>query len=228
MAVAVSKKSGQINAVLDRKIRELDALQDWIGQLEEIINDSAEVIKQQNDSMLQLENEIERFQRLLENKQLENERLTKRLQYFERNFSLMDGIYKKYVNLDEEIRSDLKGIFGNADSVPKFFSAAVQETHLDKFWDYLNHGINNHRFDPVEEENLKTIFDFCFDCVNVSQREALYIRFNVDIGDKFDDKRMIKTSDSNQLGKVNSVKLAGYQYSISGNIVKPSLVFLNN
>ena len=226
--MVVSKKSGQINAVLDRKIKELDALQDWIGQLEEIIKESAEVIKQQNDSLHQLEKEIERIQQLLQDKQLENEHLSEKLQYFERNFSILDEIYKKYEMLDKEIRNDLKGIFGNANSVPQFFSAAVQETHLDKLWDYLNHGINNHRFDPVEEENLKAIFDFCFDCVNESQREALYIRLNVDIGEKFDDKRMIKTSDSNQLGKVNSVKLAGYQYSISGNIVKPSLVFLNN
>ena len=225
---AVSKKSGQINAVLDRKIRELDSLRDWIGQLKEIIRESADVIEKQNNSILQLETEIENLQTILQDKQSESENLKQKLQHFEKKYSVMDEVYKKYVSLDDKTKNDLKGIFGNADTVTQFFAAAVQETHLDKFWDYLNYGINNHHFETVEEDNLKDIFDFCFDCVNISQREPLYKRLTVVAGDKFDGKRMIKISDSNQLGDVSTVKLQGYQYVISGKVVKPSLVVLKN
>ena len=225
---AVSKKSGQINAVLDRKIRELDSLRDWIGQLKEIIRESADVIEKQNNSILQLETEIENLQTILQDKQSESENLKQKLQYFEKKYSVMDEVYKKYVSLDDKTKNDLKGIFGNADTVTQFFSAAVQETHLDKYWDYLNYEINNHNFEAVVEKDLKDIFDFCFDCVNISQREPLYKRLTVNIGDKFDGKRMIKTSDSNQLGNVSAVKLQGYQYIISGKMVKPSLVVLKN
>lgn len=137
--------------------------------------------------------------------------------YYRKNYSELDAAYKIYLALDEATRYDLSGIFGAGETATGFFSGAVQETHLAPFWDYVSRRTDN--------DNLRRLFDFCFDVVNLGFREAPYVRLQVESGDFFDNDTMRRTSQSMQRGKVVRVVLQGYRYS-SGNVVKKTIVEL--
>lgn len=137
--------------------------------------------------------------------------------FYRDSYSELDAAYKIYLALDEATRTDLIGIFGTGDTATGFFSGAVQEAHLAPFWDYVSRRTDN--------DNLRRLFDFCFDVVNLGFREAPYVRLQVDSGDFFDNDTMRRTSQSMQRGKVVRVVLQGYRYS-GGNVVKKTIVEL--
>lgn len=147
-----------------------------------------------------------------------------RLEYFSNGYGEIDSMFKTYQQLNEDIRGELQGIFGNADTPVMFFCNALQENHLDNFWDYISNKINSRKIDRNVEKSLCKLFDFCFDMVNSSQQKPLYKRLQVQKGFDFDNTYMIKTADSSQLGNVKEVKLAGYVYTLTNNVVRRSLV----
>lgn len=146
------------------------------------------------------------------------------LDYFSNGYGEIDSMFKIYQQLNEDIRDELQGIFGNADTPIIFFCNALQENHLDNFWDYISNKINSGKIDRNIEKSLCKLFDFCFDMVNSSQQKPLYKRLQVQKGFDFDNTYMIKTADSSQLGIVKEVKLAGYVYTLTNNVVRRSLV----
>ena len=146
------------------------------------------------------------------------------LDYFTAGYGKIDSMYKMYQKLNEDIRGELLGIFGSADTPLMFFCGALQENHLDNFWDYICNKINSGKIDRDTEGMLNSLFDFCFDMVNISQQKPMYKRLEVQTGFDFDSSYMIKTSDSSQLGNIKEVKLAGYVYASSNKVVKRSLV----
>ena len=150
------------------------------------------------------------------------------LDYFTAGYGEIDRMYKMYQQLDEDIRGELAGIFGSADTPIQFFCGALQENHLDNFWEYIRDKINSGRIDNDTEGMLNNLFDFCFDMVNGSQSKPMYKRLQVQAGFDFDNSYMIKTSDSSQLGVIKKVKLAGYVYASSNKIVKRSLVLVES
>ncbi len=150
------------------------------------------------------------------------------LDYFSNGYGEIDSMFKIYQQLNEDIRHELQGIFGNADTPVMFFCNALQENHLDNFWDYISNKINSGKFDRNIEKSLCKLFDFCFDMVNNSQQKPLYKRLQVQKGFDFDNTYMIKTTDSSQLGNVKEVKLAGYVYTLSNKIVRRSLVLVES
>lgn len=147
-----------------------------------------------------------------------------RLEYFSNGYGEIDSMFKTYQQLNEDIRDELQGIFGNADTPVMFFCNALQENHLDNFWDYISNKINSGKIDNNIEKNLCKLFDFCFDMVNSSQQKPRYKRLQIQEGFDFDNTYMIKTADSSQLGTVKEVKLAGYVYTLTNNVVRRSLV----
>ncbi|NJE27644.1 hypothetical protein E0L01_02535 [Megamonas funiformis] len=151
-----------------------------------------------------------------------------RLEYFSNGYGEIDSMFKTYQQLNEDIRDELQGIFGNADTPVMFFCNALQENHLDNFWDYISNKINSGKIDRNIEKSLCKLFDFCFDMVNNSQQKPLYKRLQVQKGFDFDNTYMIKTADSSQLGNVKEVKLAGYVYTLSNKIVRRSLVLVES
>ena len=151
-----------------------------------------------------------------------------RLEYFSNGYGEIDSMYEIYQKLNEDIRDELQGIFGNADTPVMFFCNALQENHLDNFWDYISNKINSGKIDRNIEKSLCKLFDFCFDMVNNSQQKPLYKRLQVQKGFDFDNTYMIKTTDSSQLGNVKEVKLAGYVYTLSNKIVRRSLVLVES
>ena len=146
------------------------------------------------------------------------------LDYFTVGYGEIDRMYKMYQQLDEDIRGELAGIFGSADTPLMFFCGALQENHLDNFWEYICSKINSGKIDRDTEGMLNCLFDFCFAMVNTSQQKPLYKRLQPQAGSDFNDSYMIRTSDSSQLGVVKEIRLAGYVYERSNKIVKRSLV----
>ncbi len=137
--------------------------------------------------------------------------------FYRDTYGELDAAYKIYSTLNGETRFDLAGIFGAGDTAKGFLSGAVQESHLNSFWDYVSR--------HPDEENLQRLFDFCFAALNLGFREAPYTRLNVACGNDFDDEFMRRTSQSPQMGNVVRVVFQGYRYS-SGNVVKKSVVEL--
>lgn len=146
------------------------------------------------------------------------------LDYFTAGYGEIDRMYKMYQQLGEDIRGELAGIFGSADTPVQFFCGALQENHLDNFWEYIRDKINSEKVDKDTEGMLNSLFDFCFDMVNTSQSKPMYKRLQVQAGFDFDNNYMIKTSDSSQLGIIKEIKLEGYTYASSNKVVKRSLV----
>lgn len=146
------------------------------------------------------------------------------LDYFTAGYGEIDRMYKMYQQLGEDIRGELAGIFGSADTPVQFFCGALQENHLDNFWEYIRDKINSEKVDKDTEGMLNVLFDFCFDMVNISQSKPMYKRLQVQAGFDFDNNYMIKTSDSSQLGIIKEIKLEGYVYASSNKVVKRSLV----
>lgn len=146
------------------------------------------------------------------------------LDYFTAGYGEIDRMYKMYQQLGEDIRGELAGIFGSADTPVQFFCGALQENHLDNFWEYIRDKINSEKVDKDTEGMLNVLFDFCFDMVNISQSKPMYKRLQVQAGFDFDNNYMIKTSDSSQLGIIKEIKLEGYTYASSNKVVKRSLV----
>lgn len=148
-----------------------------------------------------------------------------KVDYYKNNYASLDEAYKKYLDLDENMRHQLAGIFGKGDTVQGFFCGAVHEAHLKSFWEFICHGINNHRWDENIENNLKGLFDFAFDAVSRGGREPAFLRIETQKGVNFDMSTMQRTSDSRQLGRVQKVLLEGYKNRV-GTVIVPSLVVI--
>lgn len=182
-------------------------------QIEKKLNECEKNLNKANGIIDGMQQEIE-----------EAQKQKSRLEYFSNGYGEIDSMFKTYQQLNEDIRDELQGIFGNADTPVMFFCNALQENHLDNFWDYISNKINSGKIDRNIEKSLCKLFDFCFDMVNNSQQKPLYKRLQVQKGFDFDNTYMIKTADSSQLGNVKEVKLAGYVYALSNKVVKRSLV----
>ena len=131
------------------------------------------------------------------------------------------------MSLNEKIRYNLAGIFGEGTNIQGFLFGAANEKHLNEFWEYLRYSINDGRISEDEKNTLSAIFDFCFDALNSSSREPIFTRLNTEVGSNFDNRTMTRTSDSKQLGKVKKVLLEGYSNRV-GNVVQPSLVLVED
>lgn len=182
-------------------------------QVEKKLNECEKNLNKANEIIDSMQQEIK-----------EAQKQKSRLEYFSNGYGEIDSMYEIYQQLNEDIRDELQGIFGNADTPVMFFCNALQENHLDNFWDYISNKINSGKIDRNIEKSLCKLFDFCFDMVNNSQQKSLYKRLQVQKGFDFDNTYMIKTTDSSQLGNVKEVKLAGYVYTLSNKIVRRSLV----
>lgn len=145
--------------------------------------------------------------------------------YYREAYADLDAVYKNYRALNGNIRYQLAGIFGDAETVQGFLIGAANEKHLSDFWDYLRYSLNDGRISADDAKILKEIFDFCFDALNHSSREPIFLRLNAQRGSRFDNRTMMRTSDSQQLGRVQNVLLAGYSDRV-GNVIRPSLVFI--
>ncbi|MBQ7706016.1 MAG: hypothetical protein IJT73_11445 [Selenomonadaceae bacterium] len=173
------------------------------------------------DERNNLRAQVEYFQKKVE----EFKKISAECDYYRKSFAEIDSVYKKYLSLTEEIRYRLAGIFGDGDTVQGFLFGAANEKHLNDFWEYLRYSINDGRLSPDEIEKLSAIFDFCFDALNKSSREPIFVRLETEIDSRFDNSRMTRTSDSRQLGKVKKILLEGYTNRV-GKIIQPSLVFV--
>lgn len=187
--------------------------------------------RQIEKKLYECEKNLNKVNEIIDSMQQEIEEAQKqknRLEYFSNSYGEIDSMFKTYQQLNEDIRDELQGIFGNADTPVMFFCNALQENHLDNFWDYISNKINSGKIDRNIEKSLCKLFDFCFDMVNNSQQKPLYKRLQVQKGFDFDNTYMIKTTDSSQLGNVKEVKLAGYVYTLSNKIVRRSLVLVES
>lgn len=188
-------------------------LSDEKEQIEKKLNECEKNLNKANRKIDSMQQEID-----------EAQKQKNKLDYFSNGYGEIDSMFKIYQQLNEDIRDELQGIFGNADTPVMFFCNALQESHLDNFWDYISNKINSGKIDNNIEKNLCKLFDFCFDMVNSSQQKPRYKRLQIQKGFDFDNTYMIKTADSSQLGTVKEVKLAGYVYTLTNNVVRRSLV----
>ena len=177
-----------------------------------------------NNTIVDIKNEAGRIIDSMKQEIEEAHKQKKTLDYFTAGYGEIDSMYKIYQKLDENIHEELSGIFGSADTPIQFFCSALQENHLDNFWEYICSKINSGKINRDMEGMLNVLFDFCFDMVNISQSKPMYKRLQVQAGFDFDNNYMIKTSDSSQLGIIKEIKLEGYVYASSNKVVKRSLV----
>lgn len=153
------------------------------------------------------------------------EKISAERDYYREAYADLDAAYKNYLSLDGNLRYQLAGIFGDAETVQGFLIGAANEKHLNDFWDYLRYSLNDDRLSADDSKILTELFDFCFDALNRSSREPIYSRLKPERGNRFDNRTMTRTSSSRQLGRVQSVLLAGYVDRV-GNVIRPSLVFI--
>lgn len=153
------------------------------------------------------------------------EKISAECDYYREAYADLDAAYKNYLSLDEKIRYQLAGIFGDAQTVQGFLIGAANEKHINDFWDYLRYSLNEKRLRADDAKILTGLFDFCFDALNHSSRDPIYLRLQTGRGSRFDSATMMRTSDSRQLGRVQSVLLEGYADRV-GNIIRTSLVFI--
>ncbi|MBQ6296249.1 MAG: hypothetical protein IJK81_00885 [Selenomonadaceae bacterium] len=153
------------------------------------------------------------------------EKISAECDYYREAYAELDAAYKNYLSLNEKIRYQLAGIFGDAQTVQGFLIGAANEKHLNDFWDYLRYSLNDNRISNADSKILTELFDFCFDALNNSSREPIYSRLNTERGSRFNSSTMTRTSNSRQLGRVQSVLLEGYADRV-GNIIRQSLVFI--
>ncbi|SNU94144.1 chromosome segregation protein SMC [Megamonas hypermegale] len=223
---------------MEHKCKKNDVLKISLNECEERlskINEENDILKEKlikyetnldraNNAINDIKNEAGKMIDSMKEKIKEAQQQKEILDYFSNRYGEIDSMFKTYQQLNEDIRDELQGIFGNADTPVMFFCNALQENHLDNFWDYISNKINSGKIDRNIEKSLCKLFDFCFDMVNNSQQKPLYKRLQVQKGFDFDNTYMIKTTDSSQLGNVKEVKLAGYVYTLSNKIVRRSLV----
>lgn len=209
----VNEEKYELEQKNDNLIVDNTKLREEKEQIEKKLNECEKNLNKANGIIDSMQQEIE-----------EAQKQKSRLEYFSNGYGEIDSMFKTYQQLNEDIRDELQGIFGNAGTPVMFFCNALQENHLDNFWDYISNKINSGKIDRNVEKSLCKLFDFCFDMVNSSQQKPLYKRLQVQKGFDFDNTYMIKTADSSQLGNVKEVKLAGYVYTLTNNVVRRSLV----
>ncbi len=153
------------------------------------------------------------------------EKISAEYDYYREAYAKLDAAYKNYLSLNEKIRYQLAGIFGDAQTVQGFLIGAANEKHINDFWDYLRYSLNDNRLSADDAKILTGLFDFCFDALNRSSREPIFSRLHTERGSRFNSLTMTRTSNSRQLGRVQSVLLEGYADRV-GNIIRTSLVFI--
>ena len=141
-------------------------------------------------------------------------------------YAELEQAYALYQALNEQLKSDLRGIFGQGESILAFYSGAAQENHLSDFWDFIAGGLNNNRLSVEQANHLRLLFDFCLAAVNAAYPQTRYLRLNVTIGDEFDPDEMEKHFHSPQIGRVVKVYLVGIAEAYGGRIIKKNLVAL--
>lgn len=193
-------------------------------QIEKKLYECEKNLNKANKTIVDIKNEAGEIIDSMKQEIEEAHKQKKTLDYFAAGYGEIDSMYKMYQNLDENIHEELSGIFGSADTPIQFFCSALQENHLDNFWEYICSKINSGKIDKDTEGMLNNLFDFCFDMVNTSQPKPMYKRLQVQAGFDFDNNYMIKTSSSSQLGIIKEIKLEGYVYASSNKVVKRSLV----
>ena len=193
-------------------------------QIEKKLSECEKNLNKANKTIVDIKNEAGEIIDSMKQEIEEAHKQKKTLDYFAAGYGEIDSMYKMYQNLDENIHEELSGIFGSADTPIQFFCSALQENHLDNFWEYICSKINSGKIDKDTEGMLNNLFDFCFDMVNTSQPKPMYKRLQVQAGFDFDNNYMIKTSSSSQLGIIKEIKLEGYVYASSNKVVKRSLV----
>lgn len=221
---AANKKRNEQIRENDRLVAENNEIRTEKEELEKKLAECEKNLNKANKSIVDIKNKagevIDSMKREIDEARKQRETLD----YFTAGYGEINRIYKIYQQLGEDIRGELAGIFGSADTPIQFFCSALQENHLDNFWEYICSKINSGKIDKNTEDMLNNLFDFCFDMVNTSQSKPMYKRLQVQAGFDFDNSYMIKTSDSSQLGRIKEVKLAGYVYASSNKTVKRSLV----
>ena len=221
---AANKKRNEQIRENDRLVAENNEIRTEKEELEKKLAECEKNLNKANKSIVDIKNKAGEVIDSMKQEIEKAHKQKKTLDYFTAGYGEIDSMFKTYQQLNEDIRDELQGIFGNADTPVMFFCNALQENHLDNFWDYISNKINSGKIDRNIEKSLCKLFDFCFDMVNNSQQKPLYKRLQVQKGFDFDNTYMIKTADSSQLGTVKEVKLAGYVYTLTNNVVRRSLV----
>lgn len=225
---AADKKQKELEQKNEDLVAENEKVNDEKEKAEKKLAECEKNLNKANNTIVDIKNKagevIDSMKREIDEARKQRETLD----YFTAGYGEIDCMYKMYQQLGEDIRGELAGIFGSADTPIQFFCGALQENHLDNFWDYICTKINSGKVDKDTEGMLNRLFDFCFDMVNSSQQKPLYKRLQPQADSDFDNNYMIKTSDSSQLGKIKEVKLAGYVYASSNKTVKRSLVLVES
>lgn len=208
-------------AECEENLKVANEVKDKAAEKISIIN---QVIVEDRKTIDRMKQEIVKYQETIDYMEQKIYKKRMLLDYFTAGYGEIDNMYKIYQQLDENIHEELSGIFGSADTPIQFFCGALQENHLDNFWEYICSKINSGKIDKDTEGMLNNLFDFCFDMVNTSQPKPMYKRLQVQAGFDFDNNYMIKTSSSSQLGIIKEIKLEGYVYASSNKVVKRSLV----
>ena len=134
-----------------------------------------------------------------------------------------EQMYELYMDLPEEMRQSLSGIMGNGDR-RRFICGAVQEKHLEMFWDCAVQAVNDSGCSEADAERLRQLFDFCLKAVNDSEGRIVFEKVQAIAGDDYDTRFMQRSRSSRQQGTVAKLLLMGYCWKQTGKLVKKALV----
>ncbi|MFI3210187.1 MAG: hypothetical protein R3Y64_03950 [Peptostreptococcaceae bacterium] len=225
----VKNQTANLNTMLENNIEEIenlkgdisyksveiDNLQKNVNKCEYIINENKIEIEGLQDKVIKFRGYITENEEQISNQETEINSFTKELN----KYLKLQNVYDTYLNLNQNTKNGLSGIFRNIETVDQFLFCCSDEKKISMLWEYIKNAIVN---DKEDTEDMKVIFDYFFETHNNSNGNY-YERMNVNEGVEFDTD--IHTRKGNvPSGEIRKVHFAGYKSS--SRIVQKTLVEL--
>ncbi len=153
------------------------------------------------------------------------EELYQQLQEQKKEFEPLEEIseiWQGISKLEKSQKSYLKNLCGSWD-IKSFIALGKDKNGIKQLWNFIKDEIMNSDRKTENIRVLANFFDLCINVYNITNiRKERYEIIEVLIGNEFDSKQYIKTSESIVNGVVQEVLLNGY--SIQDDVIKPIVI----
>ena len=148
--------------------------------------------------------------------------LTQQFQNHKKAFEPLEElgeIWKDISTLDKSQKDFLKNLCGSW-NIKSFIALGKDKNGIKQLWKYIKDEIMNANRKPENIRILANFFDLCIGVYNITNiRKEHYEKLDAVIGEEYDSRQYIKTSESIVNGVVQEVLLNGY--SMQDDVMKP-------
>ena len=179
--------------------------------------------KELENTVTSLTDNYNNLKRRNNNTESDNINLKRKLDVCIEKFGNISLYFEKYQNLSSNTRQYLRRFISDKNEVAFLISATAPE-NLGRLWDYTK---SMYLSDSIKEaEILKELFYYCFSMFNDSCINPEYQLDNTARGDKFDDEKHAKGTNSKSSGIIREVILQGYCSANTGNFIRHTVVIV--